>query len=72
MDASAGSSEECRDFQPTVANAKIFSSDVAPCFYSWREIFPELELLHENIDTIREESKAIGQVYQISHVDCVS
>ena len=42
--------------------SKRFDTDVAPCFYNWRELFPELEFLLNNIDIIKEESKSIGQV----------
>lgn len=41
---------------------------VAQCFYSWREIYPELQLLLDNIEVIKEESKKIGQVQYM----CVS
>jgi hypothetical protein len=47
------------EFVPTSARASL---DVAQCFYSWREIYPELELLLDNIEIIKEESRSIGQV----------
>jgi len=49
------------EFKASVAS-KRFDTDVAPCFYNWREVFPELQVIYDNIDIIKEESKLIGQV----------
>lgn len=49
------------EFKPSVGS-KRFDTEVAPCFYNWRELFPELEVLLNNIEVIKEESKSIGQV----------
>jgi hypothetical protein len=53
---------ECKaeaEFVPTSAKGSL---DVAQCFYSWREMYPELELLLDNIEVIKQESRSIGQV----------
>ena len=46
----------------TAIAAPVFDSEVAPCFYHWREMYPELEILYNNINIIKEEAKSIGQV----------
>ena len=55
------SSASAVEFKPSVGS-KRFDTEVAPCFYNWRELFPELEVLLNNIEVIKEESKSIGQV----------
>jgi hypothetical protein len=42
--------------------------EVAQCFYSWRELYPELKVLLDNIDVIKEESQTIGQVLGVSFI----
>jgi hypothetical protein len=34
----------------------------APCYYHWREMYPEMQLLIDNIEVIKQEAAAIGQV----------
>lgn len=55
------SSTPAEVMRPSVGS-KRFDTEVAPCFYNWRELFPELEVLLKNIEIIKEESKSIGQV----------
>lgn len=43
-----------------------YSPDVAPCFYSWRDMYPELSILQQNIDIIKAEAAAIGQVQNVA------
>ena len=46
-----------------VVPTPVFAHDeVAPCFYHWREVYPELELLINNIEVIKKEAVSIGQV----------
>lgn len=47
------------EFTPTTAS---LSSGVAQCFYSWREMYPELEILLENIEVLKKEAKTIEKV----------
>ncbi len=35
---------------------------VAPNFYYWRDIFPELQIVYENIDVIAREAETISKV----------
>ncbi len=43
--------------------SKLFEDDaVAPNFYNWRETFPELQLVLDNIDIIKAESESIPRV----------
>jgi hypothetical protein len=59
------SSESPQTVDSTQGN-KSEREEVAQCFYSWREIYPELKVLLDNIDVIREESQTIGQVLGVS------
>lgn len=56
MDAK-GTSED-KNSSSTDENAP----DVADNFYYWRDIFPELEILEENIEVILSESENIEKV----------
>jgi hypothetical protein len=59
MNTNEPESKADAEFVPTSAKGSL---DVAQCFYSWREMYPELELLLDNIEVIKEESRSIGQV----------
>lgn len=61
MSVSGVNAVPVEEFKASVAS-KRFDTDVAPCFYNWREVFPELQAIYDNIDIIKEESKHIGQV----------
>lgn len=50
--------------EDSFTTSSSYSPDTAPCFYSWKEIYPELEILQQNIDVIKMEAEAIGQVTQ--------
>lgn len=58
------SNGECEMHSPAgfTASTPTFDSEVAQCFYSWREMYPELKLLLDNIDVIKREAAIIGQV----------
>jgi hypothetical protein len=46
-------------------NPEIPSTTVAPKFYDWRDIFPELSILQENILVIVEELRNIPMVRKL-------
>jgi hypothetical protein len=65
MECRGKSSESPQTVDSTQGN-KSEREEVAQCFYSWRELYPELKILLDNIDVIREEAQTIGQVQEVS------
>jgi hypothetical protein len=47
---------------PSKTSVSFSASVAAPCFYHWKEIYPELDILIKNIDIIRQEALNIGKV----------